>query len=308
MRSLRRLCNFLALLLAVCLLGSCAAPQSTAGEITFCDSTGAQITLAAAPTRVAVLFSSLADIWVTAGGEVAITVGESVERGICKSDVTLVDTGAGKSIDREALLAARPDLVLCSADIAAQAETAAFLTQMGIPAAQFRVESFDDYLAVLGTFTSITGNANALLTHGTAQQAAIEATVAAQPFSGKNILFIRAGTSARSVKAKGTADHFACAMLARMGATNIADTAPILAEGLSMEAILSADPDYIFFTAMGDEAASHAYVTEMLKGAEWQALRAVREGRYTFLEKDLFHYKPNARWSEAYSRLAATQG
>jgi len=305
---LRKLCKLLALALTLCLLTACRAPAKRSDGITFCDSTGAEITLAAPPTRVAALFSSLADIWITAGGSVAVTVGESVERGICKGDVTLVDGGAGKTIDREALLAACPDLVLCSADIAAQAETAAFLTEMGIPAAQFRVESFDDYLAVLGTFTDITGNKAALSAHGTTQKAAIEATVAAQPFANKRILFIRAGTSARSVKAKGTADHFACAMLAEMGAVNIADAAPILLDGISMEAILAADPDHIFFTAMGDEAAVRRYVAEMLTGAEWQALRAVREGRYTFLEKDLFHYKPNTRWSAAYAHLAATQG
>ena len=36
----------------------------------------------------------------------------------------------------------------------------------------------------------------------------------------------------------------------------------------------------------------------------WKDLTAVRQGNYTFLQKDLFHFKPNARWAEAYELLA----
>ena len=124
-----------------------------------------------------------------------------------------------------------------------------------------------------------------------------------KPLDGSKILFVRAGTSARSVKPKSSADHFAAAMLAELGATNIADGTPLLADGLSMEYILAEDPDYIYFTSMGDEQASLTFVTEMLKEAEWQALSAVKNGNYTFLPKENFHYKPNAHWANAYAYL-----
>ena len=32
-------------------------------------------------------------------------------------------------------------------------------------------------------------------------------------------------------------------------------------------------------------------------------LTAIREKRYTILPKELFHFKPNARWDEAYRYL-----
>ena len=302
---MRRLCDLLCLCLALCLLVACSPKQkeSKAQEHTFTDSMGHTVTVSE-PQRVAVLFSSLADIWVSAGGSLAITVEETVERGIVAADAVLVDTGAGKTIDREALIAAAPDLVITSADIEAQRECAAFLRENGIPVAEFRVESFADYLTVLKICTDITSRPDLFEELGTAQQTRIDAMLLQKPLAGKRILFIRAGSSARSVKAKGSADHFAATMLSELGAINIADGAPILLDGLAMEVILDEDPDYIFFTAMGDEQASRDYVAQMLQGAEWQSLTAVQEDRWSYLPKDLFHYKPCGAWADAYAHLA----
>ena len=302
---MRRLCNLLSLCLALCLLVACSPKNDTPPPShTFTDSAGYTVTVSQ-PQRVAVLFSSLADIWVSAGGEVAITVGETVERDIVAADTAvLVDTGAGKSIDGEALIAAAPDLVITSADIEAQRECAAFLRENDIPVAEFRVECFADYLTVLKICTDITGRPDLYEALGTAQQTRINALLAKKPLAGKHILFIRAGSSARSVKAKGSADHFAAAMLSELGATNIADAAPLLLDGLAMEVILAENPDYIFFTAMGDEDASKAYVTQMLQGAEWQTLSAVQKEKWSYLPKDLFHYKPCGTWADAYDHLA----
>lgn len=62
-----------------------------------------------------------------------MTVGESVERGFVPEGTPLVDDGAGKKIDLERLLIEEPDFVICSGDIAAQAETAETLTGLNIP-------------------------------------------------------------------------------------------------------------------------------------------------------------------------------
>ena len=293
------------LCLALLFLVSCAPdiPQNGTGKHSFTDSDGYEVTLTATPVRVAVLLSSFAEIWQLAGGEIAVTVGESVERGICGEDVILVDAGAGKSINTELLLSAAPDLVILSADIPAQCDAAALCRAAGIPVAQMRVECFADYLAMLKICTDLTGKCERYEQHGAAQAAQIEALISNKPLNGMDILFVRAGTSARSVKPKSSTDHFAAAMLKELGATNIADGTPLLADGLSMEYILACDPDYIYFTSMGDEAASRAFVEQMLESPEWQALSAVKNGRYTFLPKEFFHYKPNAAWAQSYAYL-----
>lgn len=120
-----------------------------------------------------------------------------------------------------------------------------------------------------------------------------------------DILFIRAGSKYSATKAKTAAENFVCAMLRELGTYNIAENAPVLLDGLSLEEILLADPDYIFISTMGDEAAARAYMDEVLAGEAWQSLTAIREGRWTYLPKELFQFKPNARWDEAYAYLAA---
>ena len=75
---------------------------------------------------------------------------------------------------------------------------------------------------------------------------------------------------------------------------------------MSLEAIIAADPDYIFLTIMGtsDEKALSYMASHFESNPAWNGLTAVKEGRYMLLPKDLFHYKPNARWGESYAYLA----
>lgn len=298
--------NYIAvLLILVLLLPGCGKSVMDNANIIVTDSEGAKIYMEHKPQRVAVLLSSFADIWLTAGGNVDVTVGESVERGFADDSVVLVDAGAGKTIDAEALIAAKPDFVIGSADIPAQCNVVTMCKDVGIPAGLFRVESFDDYLQVLKTFTQITGNDDNFIKYGTDLQSKIDTLVSAFQASGdtQRVLFIRSGSSARSMKAKSTKDHFACGMLKELGVINIADAAPILLDNLSTEQILLSDPDYILISTMGDEGAAKEYTQSVFSQPQWQALRAVRNNNVVYLPKELFQYKPNCRWADAYQQL-----
>lgn len=307
MRALLRRC--LLLLLSILFLFT-AAGCSRSGEkvldevfCSFTDDTGKEVVLTQRPETVAVLFSSFAEVWTLAGGNVAVTVGESVERGFAEDTVILVDDGAGKSINMELLIQAQPDFVLCSADVEAQVKAAELLQEADIPAACFRVEAFDDYLRMLHICTQITGDSEAYETHGVAVEKRIKALLRESKDEAADILFVRAGSSASSTKAKTGEQHFAAAMLEELGAYNIADAAPVLLDGLSMEEILRADPDFIFISTMGKESAAKAHMEEVLSQSAWQSLSAVKDGRVIYLPKDLFQFKPNARWSDAYAYL-----
>ena len=295
-----------ALALSLLLLCGCGAqPEAGEGGYTFTDHTGVEVTAPHKPKTVAVLTSSLADLWVTAGGQVAITVGETLERGFAEADAVLVDDGAGKTVNLELLIASKPDFVLYSAELSGQLACAEALQAAGIPAAGFSVETFEDYLALLKICTDILQNEVAYETYGVQLQAEVDGLLTygrshtAQP----KILFVRAGSSAKYTKAKTAENHFVCKMLAQLGTVNIADAAPVLLDGLSVEAVLMEDPDAIFFTAMGDEAAGAAYMQSLLADPVWQTLTAVKAGKVYQLPKELFQYKPNARWDEAYAYL-----
>lgn len=256
------------------------------------------------PETVAVLFSSLAEIWLDAGGEIDITVGETIERGFAPEGTPLVDEGAGKTVNVELLLSLKPDLVIVSADIPDQMKAVAVLEKAGIDTLMYHVESFTDYVTVLADMTEITGDTTGL-DAAVAMEREIQATLSSATFVAvPDILFVRAGSTDASTKAKLAEDHFACAMLEEFGCHNIAADAPILLDGLSMEEILLSDPDYIFFSLMGNEDSATAHVEELLAGETWGQLTAVQEGRVFILPKELFHFKPCGRWAEAYRYLA----
>lgn len=270
----------------------------------FTDDLGNKISLENKPNNVAVLFSSFVDIWNIAGGKTSITVGESIERGFVNDDVILVDKGAGKTINTELLVAANPDFVICSSDIEAQVKTAKILNDANIPSACFRVEKFEDYLNMLNICTDITGNKEAYTEFGLNVKKEIDDIFEnlSTPVV-KDILFIRAGSTSSSTKAKLASQHFVADMLEELGTYNIADDAKILLDGLSIEHILLADPDYIFISTMGDEEASKENIETLFASETYQALTAVREKKYVFLPKDMFQFKPNAKWAEAYRYL-----
>ena len=274
--------------------------------VTFTDSAGQEVTLNSRPQNVAVLFSSYAEIWQIAGGEVKITVGDSIKRGfVSGGEVTLVDDGNGSGIDTEQLIAGKPDFVIGSADVPAQVEACSFCAKAGIPSALFKVENIDDYLSMLKVCTDITGNSEAYQKNGVevAQEAERVKQLAAEYTKDKEpikILFVRAGSSAKSTKAKTARDNFAAEIINELGTYNIAEKADVLLDGLSLEEIVSEDPEYIFISTQGSEDAAKKYIEELFAGDGWKDLQAVKNSKYIFLPKELFHYKPNARWAESY--------
>ena len=173
--------RLLSLFLCVFMLAGCGsqpAAHSVKDCVIFTDHVGAEVQAPRKPGTVAVLSSSLADLWLTAGGTVDITVGESVERGFVDETVVLVDDGAGKTVNLEALIAAKPDFVLFASDIAGQLECAETLRAAGIPAAGFAVETFDEYLRLLKIATDILETPEHYETYGLQVQENVDALCA----------------------------------------------------------------------------------------------------------------------------------
>lgn len=313
---MRRLFTVLAaavLLLTACAPGegdasaptsSAGVEQSAQGTCTFTDSLGNTVELEQPPKRVAALLGSYAETWLLAGGEVvAVTQDAYDERGLELPEDT-VNLGANQQPDLEALFAAEPDLVLLTPDLDGQMGLKDSLAAAGIPAAWFKVETFDDYLNMLKICTDLTGRSDLYQKNGLDIQSGIDAAIASVPEGeGPTVLLLRAYSS--GVRAKNS-DSIAGAMLKDLGAVNIADSISGLLEDLQMESILAADPEFIFVTTMGasQEAALKSLDELLHSDPAWQTLTAVKEGRVEVLPKDLFHYKPNARWGESYQMLA----
>ena len=283
---------------------SAGAEQSAQGTCTFTDSLGNTVELEQPPKRVAALLGSYAETWLLAGGEVvAVTQDAYDERGLELPEDT-VNLGANQQPDLEALFAAEPDLVLLTPDLDGQMGLRDSLEAAGIPAAWFKVETFDDYLNMLKICTDLTGRSDLYQKNGLDIQSEIDAAIASVPEGeAPTVLLLRAYSS--GVRAKNS-DNIAGAILKDLWAANIADSDSGLLEDLQMESILAADPEFIFVTTMGasQEAALESLDELLHSDPAWQTLTAVKEDRVEVLPKDLFHYKPNARWGESYQMLA----
>ena len=136
-------------------------------------------------------------------------------------------------------------------------------------------------------------------------RAQVDAAVArAEGKEGPSVLYLRATGS--SCKVKNSENSVLGEMLAALGCVNIADSDASLLEELSMEAILAADPERIFIVMQGSdqEKVRQTLESAVLSNPAWQQLSAVKNGRVYYMDQQLYNLKPNARWGEAYEKLA----
>ena len=303
------------LLLATCclLLAACgnsvspSAPQNVPAEtsVTFTDDLNRQVTVDR-PQRVACLISSFSDIWCLAGG--ADTIVAATDATWRYFDLPLrddvVNLGNTKELDVERLLACEPDLILASGGTDRNVELEASFSAMGLNAAYFSVDTFEDYLRMLKICTEITGKTENYDLYGTQVARQVEAALARQDGSAPSVLYIRATGS--SCKVKNSEGSVLGQMLKDLGCINIAERNGSLLEQLSIEGILQADPDYIFVVLQSaDPADAQAILqTTLLDNPAWASLTAVQEGRYYVMDPNLYNLKPNAQWGKAYEQLA----
>lgn len=280
-----------------------AQESEPAAHVRFTDALGYEVELESWE-RVVSLYGSFAETWLLAGGQLVGTTSDAVtERDLdLGDDVAIV--GTVKEPNLEEVIAAEPDFVILAADIAPQVDFHAALTEVGIPHAYYRTDTFDEYLAVLGQFCELTGRDDLYEQNGLAVKAQIDSVLKAvegQP--SPTALLIRAFST--GAKAKGD-DNLAGVILRDLGADNLVSRYESLLEDISMEEIIAADPEFILITTMGasDQAAMDYMAATFESDPAWAGLTAVKNGHYLLLPRELFHYKPNARWGESYEYLA----
>ena len=309
------------------------------------DDTNMSSGIETAPRRVVALSSSLAEMWLLAGGSLVGTSSDTLERGFFDIDrvsyignnnginnntygdgsgdnfninggnhvdansslsginnsITIV--GTVKEPGLEAILDLQPDFVILSADISGHTALGQALTDAGIEHLYAHVETFADYCNVLEIFCGKTGNTQMHAKNGTEVKAQIDRLLNEYKPSDPPVtyLLLRVHSSGGKVIAE---DHVACDILSDLGAVNIAAYDQSLLSDLSFEAILESNPDVIYVVTMGDEEAALKTLEQMF-GIQpaWQKLTAVINGRVHILPKELFHYKPNAKWGQAYETL-----
>ncbi len=280
--------------------GSAEETKQQPGRVIFKDSLGYEVTVER-PAKTAVISGSYADMWQLAGGEIAAITKDAMDTITVTEE--MVNLGDLKSPNVERMIAEKIDFAILSGAIAEHVALREQLEMVGITTACFEVETFEDYAAMMDILTDITGRKDLYHTNVEQLRDEIAAQIARADESQPSVLLLRAYSG--GVKSKGS-DSMTGQMLKDLGCVNIADSEKGLLEDLSMEAIIAADPDYIFVTTMGEsrEAALGMVEELLISNPAWSGLKAVRKNHYYVLAKELFHIKPNERWGESYRILA----
>lgn len=279
--------------------------EKAPGAVTFTDDLGRKVTVEN-PQKVACLIGSFSDIWYLAGG---------VDQIVAATDATwkffdlplgedVVNLGPAKDLNVEQLLACDPDFVLASCGNERNVALEEAMDELGMNTAYFHVDHFEDYLRVLDLFTDITGKKENYETYGLKVQTQVEKARERVDGSQPSVLYVRATGS--SCKVKNSEENVLGEMLADLDCINIADQDKSLLEQLSVEKILEEDPEYIFVVIQGSDPTEAEAILEstLLSNPAWETLTAVKEGRYYVMDQSLYNMKPNARWGEAYEKLA----
>lgn len=280
--------------------------ENTEETVTYLDPKGNETTIHKNPKNVVVLMNSILDMWYMTGGEAIGRVSGTTN--VPEAAMELTDLGRITSLNLEMLLSLEPELIVISSTYSASEDVKKLAEENGIECALIdsSIEPYKTFEKILYLFSLLNASEEQFMTDIEKiiedSDAIIEKANSIEEKPTAAILF----TSTKSIKLNSditlTGDMFKL-----MGGENIAMDA--FKEGskyvdYSFEVMLQKDPDFIFVTTMGDEEACKANFEENVATKDaWATLSAVKEGNVHYLPKDLFMYKPNARYAEAFEYL-----
>ncbi len=289
-------------------------------SVTFSDASSAEgkITVKKNPAKVVNLYASFTTLWYEAGGSVTGCIGgessqslytEYIGRDITADEgVTVVAaSSSGKKWDTETIIALQPELIICSTAMSGYSTIESPAKAAGIPVIAVRYDDFSDYLKWFKVFCNLSGHPE--LWDSIAMKALDDvAEVLCEIPDGNAPRVLSMFANASTLEAN-TSSTVVGGMVSAMKAVNIVDSWDNT-EGanrltINLETVLAADPDIIIVQCHAGTDAAKVQVEETYgSNPVWQSLSAVKNGKVFYLEKSLFHNKPNSRFAQAYQQLA----
>ncbi len=277
---------------------SASSVAKTVYPLTVTDGTDRQVTIDKAPTKVVCLYGSYADLWDGAEGKLAGVIKSKNLEGRF-TEAKLIGTIGKPNV--EAILALEPDLVILSSKVSKQKALTSILDSSNIPYYDARCESLEETDKLFKDFCAILDHNDVYQNKMIPMIADINKLKAQK----KDFTYLLLFSSAKSIKTKD--DNIAAEIIDNLGGKNITKDYKIADEEskqFSFEKILEANPDYIFIQTMGDvEKAKSRLEKDIYANAAWSSLTAVKEKRLYYLPKDLFMFKPNLKYADAYQYM-----
>lgn len=277
-------------------------------HVKFKDGREIEVKISKKPEKVVVLFASFIDIWMNNGGEKPIGIVQPSEEYMTPEIEDIKTVGKRGSISLEEVIALDADLVIVSSNTSDHVEMIPSLEGAGTEVVALDYTYKDDYFKIAKLFATINDELELYETQAQEVKSGIEEIIEKVPDkenpSAAIIMSTKSNTSLRT--SKTTLGE----MFEDLNVVNIADKENNQ-EGnkdFSLEKILEEDPDFIFLEIMGSDvdAVRDKIKADVESNPAWGSLSAVKNNNYIILPKDLYSYKANHRYEEAYENLAKT--
>lgn len=275
----------------------------TDDSVSFVDASGEEVSVKKNPKRVIGLYNSYSDLWYQCGGDLVGRIDSKT--GLPEAFESAEIVGKITEPNIELILELEPDLVILRHS--KQGDIINILKENGIDYVAMEYNSFEDYLKMMKIFSEVNGKPELYQTLGIEVKEEIENIVSRVPDEKKTALLIFATSKSYKAYLSNTTNG---QILEQLGVENIGESFGEVEVGatsieFSMEKLLEIDPDFILVQSMSTLEKVQKNLAENVESdAAWSSLSAVKNGNYIFLERSLFHYKPNEEYAKAYLELA----
>ncbi|HOK04313.1 MAG TPA: ABC transporter substrate-binding protein [Victivallales bacterium] len=256
------------------------------------------------PEKVISCYTSFVSLWYLAGGKLIAIPNTKHKNLLIEPYNKLELIGSVTSPNVEKIISLKPDLVLLSAQMEKHWELREILKSARINSLLLDYNNYYDFLTLSLLFSKINGkeidNNQELKTIINDINSIID-----RAQKNRKIRFLSIFASAIKANKAETSEANTALIAKLLGAENIIDNLKIKTKSinidLSMEKIFEQDPDIILITTMGDEKIIQEKMRTFLKNDPlWSQLSAIKKDRFYFLPNELFLYKANENYPEAF--------
>ena len=284
------------------LLFSALTFSLSAAEIPVVDAFGEVQKVTTSPARTVICYPSLLEIWLDCGGFPAGMHTPRKAEPLPPGLENVPHVGSYMHPNMEAVVRLKPDLVILSGMTGRHRAFGELLRKSGIEVLHLKYDNYSDYARIAGIFSSILATRSASTVCGKVQK---EVDSIIRRCSGrKGSSFLVLFFNGAEFRAETNRAH-AAYIFAALGGRNILNSTgfAVRAERISFspEELLLKDPDCIFLVpGAKSEALNREAFRKFQENPSMRNLKAVRTNRLHILPSDLFQYKPNHRFPEAF--------
>ena len=272
------------------MLAACSRP-SPPPAATVVDDAGDTVAVRVPARRVVSLIPATTELLFAIGAGESV-VGRSTWCDYPAATKEVPNLGDGINPNVEAILAARPDLVVLY-NSAQHAAVAARLRGVGIPTIRINTDALRDVGRVGRLLGRLTGRVRSADSMAATFDTALAAASAAPQAGRRPSVLLLVWEQPPMTIGRGS---FLSELVERAGGANLFDDVTATAGPVSIEAVAARNPDFIFTTTDGPAA--------FAQRPEWQVVRAVRERQFIRVTGSEFN-RPGPRSPAAIRELSA---